>query len=136
MTKGGGLWSAAGMANVLGEEKKQQVLALGRLNWSLRRIEEATGVRRETAGAYLKAAGVPVRPARTRRPPAKPASEVPTDLDGSAKPASEVPTDLDGSAKRTGDWGRVASDGREASTMSAGDRASIVGLNRAAPPGP
>ena len=27
-----------GMANVLNEEKKQQVLALGRLGWSLRRI--------------------------------------------------------------------------------------------------
>ena len=41
------------MGNVLSEEKKQQVLALGRLGWSLRKIEEATGVRRETAGAYL-----------------------------------------------------------------------------------
>lgn len=47
--------------NVLTEEKKQQVLALGRLGWSLRRIEEATGVRRETAGRYLRAEGVEVR---------------------------------------------------------------------------
>ena len=31
-----------GMANVLNEEKKQQVLALGRLGWSLRRIQQAT----------------------------------------------------------------------------------------------
>src|ERR1700688_629526 len=46
------------MANVLNEEKKQQVLALGRLGWSLRRIQQATGIRRETAGAYLKAAGI------------------------------------------------------------------------------
>ncbi len=30
------------MANVLNEEKKQQVLALGRLGWSLRRIQQAT----------------------------------------------------------------------------------------------
>ena len=52
------------MANVLSEERKQQVLALGRLEWSLRRIEEATGVRRETASAYLRAAGIPVRPPR------------------------------------------------------------------------
>jgi len=37
------------MVNVLSEEKKQQVLALGRLSWSLRRIEQETGVRRETA---------------------------------------------------------------------------------------
>ena len=87
------------MANVLGDEKKQQVLALGRLGWPLRRIEDATGVRRETAGAYLKAAGIAVRPARTRRPPPKPASEVSTDSGGSAKPASEVSTDSSGGAK-------------------------------------
>ena len=49
------------MSNVLGENKQQQVLALGRLGWSLRRIEQATTVRRETASAYLKAAGIPVR---------------------------------------------------------------------------
>jgi CxxC motif-containing protein (DUF1111 family) len=49
------------MANVLNEEKKQQVLALGRLGWSLRRIQQATHVRRETASAYLKAAGIAVR---------------------------------------------------------------------------
>jgi len=51
------------MANVLSDDKKQQVLALGRLGWSLRRIEEATGVRRETASSYLKTAGIPIRPA-------------------------------------------------------------------------
>jgi transposase len=50
------------MANVLSDDKKQQVLALGRLGWSLRRIEEATSVRRETASIYLKTAGIPVRP--------------------------------------------------------------------------
>jgi hypothetical protein len=42
------------MSNVLSEEKKQQVIALGKLGWPLRRIEQATGVRRETASAYLK----------------------------------------------------------------------------------
>ena len=46
------------MANVLSEEKRQQVIALGRLGWSLRRIEAQTGVRRETASDYLKAAGI------------------------------------------------------------------------------
>jgi transposase len=51
------------MANVLTDEKKQQVLALGRLGWSLRRIEQATGVRRETASIYLKTAGIAVRSA-------------------------------------------------------------------------
>lgn len=36
----------------MSKEKREQVLALGRLGWPLRRIEEATGVRRETASAY------------------------------------------------------------------------------------
>jgi len=54
-------WSTAGMSNVLGNEKKQQVLALGRLGWSLRSIEQVTGVRRETASGYLKAAAIAVR---------------------------------------------------------------------------
>jgi hypothetical protein len=40
------------MANVLDEEKREQILALGRLGWSLRRIERDLSVRRETAGAY------------------------------------------------------------------------------------
>ena len=71
------------MSNVLSEEKRQQVIALGRLGWPLRRIEQETGVRRETAGAYLKAAGIAVRPpgAWGRRPPAKPANEVTTGSD-------------------------------------------------------
>ena len=78
--------------NVLNEEKKQQVLALGRLGWSLRRIEEATEVRRETAGRYLRGQGIQVRrPGRWGRAPAqaaKPGAET-------AKPAIvavEVPT--------------------------------------------
>ena len=37
------------MSNVLDDEHKQPVIALGRLGWSLRRIEDATGIRRETA---------------------------------------------------------------------------------------
>jgi transposase len=78
------------MANVLSEEKKQQVLALGRLGWSLRRIQQATGIRRETAGVYLKAAGIAVRsPRGWGRAPAKPANEVITDF-GAANPAKEV----------------------------------------------
>lgn len=83
------------MSNVLSEEKKQQVIALGKLGWPLRRIEQATGVRRETAGAYLKAAGIAVRPPGSwgRRAPAKPANGVTTDPDPS-KPANEVTTDL------------------------------------------
>jgi len=67
------------MANVLSEEKRQPVLALGQLGWTLRQIEAATGVRRETSSGYLKAAGTPIRPERGRRAPAKPASQAITD---------------------------------------------------------
>jgi len=59
--------SPAGMTNILGDDKQRQVLALGQLGWALRRIEQATGVRRETASAYLKAAGIAVRDPRHRR---------------------------------------------------------------------
>jgi hypothetical protein len=45
------------MSNVLDDEKQQQIRALGRLGWTLSRIQEATGVRRETISGYLKAAG-------------------------------------------------------------------------------
>src|SRR5437667_1041155 len=77
----------------LSEEKKQQVIALGKLGWPLRRIEQATGVRRETASAYLKSAGVVVcLPGWGRRAPAKPAMGVTTDPEPS-KPANEVTTD-------------------------------------------
>src|SRR6266852_3061710 len=70
------------VSNVLSEEKKQQVIALGRLGWSLRRIQGATRIRRETAASYLKAAGIAVRPPGGwgRREPAKPAIEVTTDF--------------------------------------------------------
>ena len=90
-----------GMANVLNEEKKQQVLALGRLGWSLRRIQQAIHVRRETASAYLKAAGIAVRPpSGWGRCEPKPANEneVITDS-GAAKPAIPViPDPLDPNA--------------------------------------
>lgn len=63
------------MSNVLSEHTRQQVLALGRLGWPLRRIEEETGVRRETASAYLRAAGIAVR--RVGRPTAAPPESKP-----------------------------------------------------------
>ena len=83
------------MSNTLSEEKKKQVIALGQLGWTVRRIQKATGVRRETAASYLKAAGVAVRPPGGwgRRPPAKPANEVTTDP-SEAKPAIGVTTDF------------------------------------------
>ena len=82
------------VSNVLNEEKKQQIIALGKLGWSLRRIERATDVRRETAAAYLKAAGIPLRPPGSwgRRAASKPANGVTTDS-GPAKPANEVTAD-------------------------------------------
>ena len=49
------------MGNVLERTKQEQVIALGRLGWSLRKIEAATGVRRETAGGYLRSAGIAIR---------------------------------------------------------------------------
>jgi len=79
------------MANVLNEEKKQQVLALGRLGWSLRRIQQATRIRRETAGVYLKAAGIAVRPrSGWGRCEPKPAiSVIPDPLDPNCHPNPE-----------------------------------------------
>ena len=50
--------SLAGIGNVLARTRNQ-VVALGCLGGSHRWIEEATEVRRETASAYLKAAGIP-----------------------------------------------------------------------------
>jgi transposase len=94
----------------LNEETKQQIISLGRVGWSLRRIQKETGVRRETAAAYLKTAGIAFRPPGGwgRQPPAKPANEVTTDSAASkpvnqattdaapAKPANEVITDFGG----------------------------------------
>ena len=87
------------MGNVLSDDKQQQVLVLGRLGWSLRRIQATTGVRRETASGYLRAAGISIGPSgRWGHGPAKPAIEV---IIGSApaigddinsKPAIEVIT--------------------------------------------
>ena len=86
------------MSNVLDQQKQHDIVALGRLGWSLRRIEASTGVRRETVSEYLRAAGVPVA-GRGRRNEAQAKAaisspEVSTDLP--AKPAissTEVSTD-------------------------------------------
>jgi transposase len=88
------------VSNVLKEQKKQQVIALGRLGWSLRRIQKTTGVRRETAATYLREAGVGLRPPGLwGRGSANPANEAGTAIgaDGGpppAKPAIEVTTDF------------------------------------------
>jgi transposase len=92
------------VSNVLNEEKKKQVIALGQLGWALRRIEKETGIRRETAAGYLKAAGIPVRPAggwgKRKPPPSKPANEVTTGP-AAAKPANgaQVTTGSDEGSK-------------------------------------
>src|SRR5512138_3169176 len=71
------------MSNVLDDEKLQQIRALGRLGWTLSRIQEATGIRRETISGYLKAAGIAVRgrgrPSESKPKPAI-SGEVSTDL--------------------------------------------------------
>jgi hypothetical protein len=46
------------MSHVLSKAKREQVIALGQLGWSLRRIEQATGVRRETAGDIFALRGL------------------------------------------------------------------------------
>jgi hypothetical protein len=78
------------MANVLKDEKKQQIIALGRLGWSLRKIQEATRVRRETISAYLRGAGVEIwPPGRWKREgKAKPAIQV---ITGSEATKSAIP---------------------------------------------
>jgi len=91
LTRAGNARSSVPMSNVLDQQTQQPILALGRLGWSLRRIETATQVRRETASAYLKAAGIPVRGRGGRAtvwPPAKPATtgEVSTDPTPPAPP--------------------------------------------------
>src|SRR5882672_6475789 len=86
------------MSNVLDDDRQQQIRALGRLGWTLSRIQEATGIRRETVSGYLKAAGIPVR-SRGRPSESKPKPailpEVSTD---SARPKAatraEVSTDV------------------------------------------
>jgi hypothetical protein len=79
--------------NVLERAKQEQVIALGRLGWSLRRIEAATGVRRETARGYLRSAGITIRTPGGwgRKAPAKAAPSVTTGS-ASSKPANEVIT--------------------------------------------
>ena len=112
-----GTLSSVLVSNVLSEEQKQQIIALGRLGWSLRRIQKETGVRRETISAYLKEAGVALRPPRGRRiraKPAGPSSEVTPDSTP-AKPASEAEVSPDSSGASDGgsaapNSGRSASD--------------------------
>ncbi len=85
------------MGNVLNKQQQERIKALGGLGWSLRRIQEATGVGRETIGRYLRADGISVRKARHRRLPPDPnaASVVTGETDPDSKAASEVTTGLE-----------------------------------------
>jgi transposase len=85
------------MSNVLDDEKQQQIRALGRLGWTLSRIQEATGIRRETVSGYLKAAGIAVR-SRGRPSESK------------AKPAISPEVSTDSRASNPAISGRVSTD--------------------------
>jgi len=104
------------VSNVLNEQTKQQVIALGRLGWSLRRIQKATQVCRETAAAYLREAGVAVRPpgrwghesasTHAEPPPSKSAIEVTTDFGAELATSAgsrKTQPDTAGSAHAAGD---------------------------------
>ena len=87
------------MSHVLSKEKREQVIALGQLGWSLRRIEQATGVRRETAGDYLRVAGIALRRPGGwgRHGPSKAAIDPITDSEGrNSKAAIDPITDSEG----------------------------------------
>jgi transposase len=100
------------MSNVLSDDKKQSVLALGRLGWSLRRIEESTGVRRETASGYLKAAGIAVRGkgGRPRTWPPKPATTRGVSPDPRARPATTEGVSPDPGRPKPAISGQVSTD--------------------------
>ena len=75
------------MSNVLSEEEKQQVMALGRMGWSLRRIERETGIHRDTAARYLREAGIALKkPGRPGKETAKPAINAVEVTPGSTPP--------------------------------------------------
>ncbi len=86
------------MSNVLSEEQKQQIIALGRLGWSMRRIERESGIHRDTAARYLREAGIalkkPGRPGKETAKPAISAAEVTLDsAPAGSKPAITVTPD-------------------------------------------
>jgi hypothetical protein len=47
-------WAFTAMRHVLHPSKKQQVVALGQLCWSLWRIEAEAGIRREAVSGYFQ----------------------------------------------------------------------------------
>ena len=100
------------MSNVLDDDRQQQIRALGRLGWTFSRIQEATGVRRETISGYLKAAGIPVRgrgrPSESKPKPAI-SPEVSTDS-RAAKPAISQEMSTDSGPPKPATRGAVSTD--------------------------
>src|SRR5688572_18447875 len=116
------------MSNVLADDKHHQIVALGRLGWSLRRIERTTGVRRETISGYLKAAGIVV-PGRGRRRAlrAKPAistAAVSTDS-GRANPAISEEVSRDAGQAKAATKAEVSTDSPSVSHPARAPYASV-----------
>jgi transposase len=103
------------MSNVLDDDKQHEIRALGRVGWTLSRIQEATGVRRETISGYLKAAGIPVR-SRGRPSESKPkpaiSEEVSTDSEA-LKPATKAEVSTDLGPSKPAISGEVSTDSEE-----------------------
>ncbi|HLL21585.1 MAG TPA: IS21 family transposase, partial [Kofleriaceae bacterium] len=97
------------MANVLSEDKRQKVEALGRLGWSLRRIEREARVRRETASAYLKAAGIEVRGRGGGKPKPATSAELITDP-AASKPATSAEVIIDSPTPKPASCAEVITD--------------------------
>ncbi len=99
------------MSNVLNDDKRNQVVALGQMGWSLRQIQKATGVRRETAAGYLKAAGIavfgPGRRGNKPQPDSRAAIPVTTDSKAKSDSAAE-PADSKPAIEVTTDFGRTS----------------------------
>ena len=94
------------MSNVLSKTKQQQVVALGRLGWAVRRIEKETGIRRETVSKYLKAEGIPMRLPRCRRL-CRRLGEQEMITDSGSKPASDEGMITDSGSKPASDEGVI-----------------------------
>jgi len=125
------------VSNVLNEQIKQQIIALGRLGWSLRRIQKSTGVRRETAATYLREAGVAVRaPGLWGRgsPVADPPPTTATEAEAGppcAKPAIVVTTDFGAELAILADPVETPSDAEGATAAPVTDVANGVGAEPA-----
>ena len=74
----------------MSKSEQDRIVALGQLDWTLRQIEDAVGCRRETAGKYLRLAGIKVRKPGRWGHPSKPAIEASTATSAAPEPAIEA----------------------------------------------